>query len=148
MSNFDDFSQFNRAFESTWTPVISDQSGNDGTTSQTTGTAMRFGNRVWISFGLVTSSVAGMVGTDFLRIIGLPYAPSAGSAIQLTSLDNLVLSAGDSLPRGYVDENSFPDAIAMQYQASGDLTGDTNLLVSQWSATATVIGSGFYITAD
>lgn len=147
MSNFDEFFKFNRAYEQGWTPVIEDESSNQGTTSSQTGASLRIGNYVWITYGLVTSSIAGLTGTEALLIKGLPYAPSSGSVIPLASLDNLGISSGDNLPHGFTDPINFANAIAMQYLTSG-ATSDSLLTVDEWTATATVIGSGFYLTTD
>lgn len=147
MSNFDNFFPFNRAFEKAWTPVLEDETGNIATLSDANGTSLRFGSYVWVSFGIVTSSIAGLIGGETLLIKGLPYMPVTSNAIALTSLDNLNLASGDSVPRGYTDENSFPGAIAMQFFPL-NAQGDVVFPVSKWTDTATVIGSGFYQTTD
>lgn len=148
MSNFDDFFMFNRAVTTSWTPVLEDESSNAATLSSETGVALKWGTYVWVTFGLVTSSIAGLTGTESLLIKGLPYSPSSGSVISLSSLDNLTLTAGDSLPRGFTDPVNFADAIAMQFLANGATGGDSAFIVNKWSNTGTVIGSGFYLTTE
>ena len=146
MSNFDDFVTYNRPVRLSWDPILQDNSSNIATLSAKSGTSLKWGNHVWITFGLVTSSIAGLTGTDSLLIKGLPYLPSTGTTLPLSSLDNLTLTAGDSLPTGYIDEINFPGAIAMQYLPNGGTDGDVVFPVNKWSATGTVIGSGVYLT--
>ncbi len=148
MSNFDQFFMYYNPVDVGWTPILEDDSSNVATLSSETGTSLRWGNLVWITFGIVTSSIAGLTGTDALLIKGLPYSPSSGSVIPLSSLDNLSLTAGDSLPHGFTDPSNFPDAIAMQYLTNGSTTGDSIFTVDEWTNTGTVIGSGFYLTTD
>ncbi len=148
MSNFDTFFNYNNAVRQSWTPILQDDSSNIATLSSQSGTSLKWGNHVWISFGLVTSSIVGLTVTDTLQIKGLPYTPSTGSVIPFSSLDNLSLTAGDSLPTGFIDETNFPDAIAMQFLPNGNTSGDVVFPVSKWSATGTVIGAGFYLTND
>ena len=148
MTNFDTFARFNRPVELDWIPVIEDESSNQATTSEAIGESLRWGNHVWICFSLITTSIAGLTGTETLLIKDLPYSTALGATIHLTSLDNLVLTAGDSLPRGVIANASFPDAIAMQYLPNNNTTGDVVFPVNKWSATATVVGCGFYMTDD
>ncbi len=148
MSNFDQFFPFNRAIDKSWTPILEDDSSNAATLSAQNGISLKWGTHVWITFGIVTSSIAGLIGTDALLIKGLPYAPSSGSVISLSSLDNLSLTAGDSLPRGFTDPTNFADSIAMQFLPNGVTTGDAIFTVDEWTNTGTVIGSGFYLTTE
>ena len=149
MSNFDTFFRFNNPVQKSWTPQIEDDSGNLADMGVVSGTSLKWGDYVWITFGVATTDVTtNLVQTDPLLITGLPYSTALGSTIQLTSLDNLVLTAGDSLPRGYIDPGTFTDAITMQFSPTGVTDNDLVFPVENWGNFGVCIGSGFYLTDD
>lgn len=148
MSNFDTFFRYNNPVRLSWSPVIEDGLGNLATMGTVSGTSLKWGDHVWITFGVATTALGAMQSAEALLITGLPYSTAAGSTIQITSLDNLLLTDGDSLPRGFIDQGNFPDAIAMQFLPVTEVNNDLIFPVSKWSGTGVCIGSGFYLTND
>lgn len=144
MSNFDTFFPYARTFRGTWTPTLEDESGNAATVTAT-GHFRKNGNEVHINFSIVTSSIAGLTLGERVFIKGLPFTGQLATVLSSSLIANLTINGTDGFPVVIMDPAVATDALIMRYRVN-DATSDSPFTVAQWSATAQILCSGFYIS--
>ena len=130
----------------TWTPSLQDISQSDAEGQVHTaqyGSYTKIGNRVLFSCRIAMSSLGSLSGTT-LYIAGLPYTSSStGSSVSSVSVigSNLSITAGHSLA-ALIQLN----ATHIKLQIWDATTGNTNLGISDISATTDLTITGSYVT--
>ncbi len=147
MSNFDDFFPYARTITGSFTPTVTDLTGNVGTTSSASGDFRKNGNEVHINLAIVTTSVAGLNAGERFVIRGLPFTGQNATVLPSSKVSNLTINATDHFPTVIMDPGVTTAGLVMRYRIA-DAVSDSGFLVSNWSATAEILVSGFYITSQ
>ena len=131
--------------EGTWTPTLTDGSGNDATvnTGSTGGTYTKIGRMVAVTGRCTTTSVSGLSSLTYVK--NLPFSTISGQAgyatLAVSQAFNLNISAGQSveLTISYSDNKA---AVRLNDHAAGN----TAMSPSEWSDDGYVMFSGVYVT--
>ena len=131
--------------EGTWTPTLTDGSGNDGTVNSgsTGGTYTKIGRMVAITGRCTTTSVSGLSSLTYVK--NLPFAAISGQAgyatLAVSQAFNLNITAGQS-----VELTISPGDTKAAVRLNDHGAGNTAMSPSQWSDDGYVMFSGVYVT--
>lgn len=143
MSNFDTFFPYARTFSGSLTPTLEDESGNAAVVTSS-GFFRKKGDEVHINLSIVTTSIAGLTLGERVLIKGLPFTGQFATVLPSSLIKNLTINAADGFPVVIMDPGVATDALIMRYRIN-DATSDSPFTVAQWSATAQILVSGFYV---
>jgi hypothetical protein len=126
----------------TWTPVLSDGTNTDATTTEAAGRYVKHGNLVYFYGRLTTSSLGSLSGD--IRINGLPFTSQAGfiQCINAGFGNGFAITAGSNVS-GYIVNSNTNIRLTLWDVA----TGISNMTASEWSSNGDLIFSGQYETS-
>ena len=134
--------------EGAFTPTINGSS-TDPTATYTAqlGRYIKVGRMVWIQVQIGTSAISG--GSGILKIGGLPFTISTASgngyaAPSLALINNITFSGTDTMIGGLFDQSTTTINL-MTFKSNA---GYNDLQVAAWGASATLVISGTYQTAN
>jgi len=131
--------------EGTWTPTLTDTSGNTGSGyAARNGYYTKIGRTVFFSGRILTNSISGLTGGNRANVAGLPFT-SSGSTDSETVVSITLGRGGMSLSTGevlsaYVNNNH--TRFAMQKFTT---TEYVNLTITEWTANGGFHFSGHYM---
>jgi len=146
LNDVNDFT-YNVGQATSWTPQLWDDS-NSGAEGQTYGPEnaanfFRMGNLVFITGRLDISGLGTLTGSELAQVGNLPYQPVSQCAINIGYAAGLNLAGAYSIS-GLVSLSEKKFILRAQDLASGG----SGLTITELSATADIIFSGWYFTND